>query len=323
MDMIFTPMGLPYKLKHEAMDFTEADNRAMNSQTYFMWQMRLYELAMSVFEWENLPEGINARQIEWWLLRDGFCVFLHDEGIALDPIQRSPSGYAIMQVMLQGDFDIYTMPVNRTAYSVMGVNIPLTIENSVLIFNSNMRVPTWLALNIYAKKLWNIERAIDVNVAQQKTPRIVKCTQKQRLSMQNLMAQVDQFENMVFTDKDIDLDSLDVLNNTAPYVAGDLYELKAKYWNEILDFLGIDNAEPKKERMITDEMLADLGDTEAQRLTRLETRQQACKEINEMFGLNIDCHFRVSEKRQEEQWAIADGEYNESEYAEENGIEEQ
>ena len=35
----------------------------------------------------------------------------------------------------------------------------------------------------------------------------------------------------------------------------------------------------------------------------------------------MDVHFRVSEKRQEEQWAIADGEFNESEYAEENGIE--
>ena len=85
-----TPYGLPWcnMPKNAHKSARELDNAAMNSQTMFLWQMRLYELAMSVFEWENLPEGINERQIEWWLLRDGFCVFLHDEDIALDPIQH-------------------------------------------------------------------------------------------------------------------------------------------------------------------------------------------------------------------------------------------
>lgn len=318
-----TPYGLPWGCmpKNAKKNQRDMDNAAMNSQTMFLWQMRLYELAMSVFEWENLPEGINERQIEWWLLRDGFCVFLHDEDIALDPVQRSPEGYAIMQCMLEGNFDIYSQPVNRIAYSVMGVNIPLTIENSVIIWNSNLRVPTWFALNMYAKKLWAIDRAIDVNVHQQKTPRVVKCTQKQRLSYENLMAQVDEFKPMVMTDKNFDLDSIDILDNASPYVSDKLYELKMRYWNEVLDFLGIENAEPKRERMIMDEMLANLGGTEAQRLTRLESRQFAAKQINEIFGLDVDVHFRVSEKRQEEQWALAEGNFNEDEYAKENGIE--
>ena len=75
-----TPYGLPWGCmpKNAKKNQRDMDNAAMNSQTMFLWQMRLYELAMSVFEWENLPEGINERQIEWWLLRDGFCVFLHD-----------------------------------------------------------------------------------------------------------------------------------------------------------------------------------------------------------------------------------------------------
>ena len=71
-----TPYGLPWgnMPKNARKSARELDNVAMNSQTMFLWQMRLYELAMSVFEWENLPEGINERQIEWWLLRDGFCM---------------------------------------------------------------------------------------------------------------------------------------------------------------------------------------------------------------------------------------------------------
>lgn len=317
-----TPYGLPWgnMPKNAHKSARELDNAAMNSQTMFLWQMRLYELAMSVFEWENLPAGINERQIEWWLLRDGFCVFLHDEDIALDPVQRSPEGYAIMQCMLEGNFDIYSQPVNRIAYSVMGVNIPLTVENSVIIWNSNLRVPTWFALNMYAKKLWAIDRAIDVNVYQQKTPRVVKCSQKQRLSFENMMAQVDEYKPLIMTDKDFDLESIDILDNSSPYVAEQLYELKDKYWKEALGFLGIASSESKSERVIVDEMLASLGGTEAQRLCRLESRQFACKQINEIFGLDVDVHFRVSEKRQEEQRAIADGEFGESKRAVENGI---
>ena len=248
-------------------------------------------------------------------------MFLHDEDIALDPVQRSPEGYAIMQCMLEGSFDIYSQPVNRIAYSVMGVNIPLTIENSVIVWNSNLRVPTWFALNMYAKKLWAIDRAIDVNVYQQKTPRVVKCSQKQRLSFENMMAQVDEYKPLIMTDKDFDLESIDILDNSSPYVAEKLYELKDKYWKEALGFLGIASSESKSERVIVDEMLASLGGTEAQRLCRLESRQFACKQINEIFGLDVDVHFRVSEKRQEEQRAIADGEFDVSKRAEENGIE--
>ena len=35
-----------------------------------------------------------------------------------------------------------------------------------------------------------------------------------------------------------------------------------------------------------------MGDVEAQRFTRLNARKLACKQINELFGLDIDCDFR-------------------------------
>ena len=60
-----TPYGLPWgnMPKNARKSARELDNAAMNSQTMFLWQMRLYELAMSVFEWENLPEGINEEML--------------------------------------------------------------------------------------------------------------------------------------------------------------------------------------------------------------------------------------------------------------------
>lgn len=37
--------------------------------------------------------------------------------------------------------------------------------------------------------------------------------------------------------------------------------------------------------------MGNMGDVEAQRFTRLNSRKQFCKEVNEMFGLDIDVDF--------------------------------
>ena len=44
--------------------------------------------------------------------------------------------------------------------------------------------------------------------------------------------------------------------------------------------------------MVSPEVMCNMGDVETQRLPRLNSRKQFCKEVNEMFGLEIDCDFR-------------------------------
>ena len=60
-----------------------------------------------------------------------------------------------------------------------------------------------------------------------------------------------------------------------------------------MTYLGISNINVvKKERMITDEVTRNQGGTVASRYSRLESRRQACKQINEMFNLNIWVDYR-------------------------------
>ena len=44
--------------------------------------------------------------------------------------------------------------------------------------------------------------------------------------------------------------------------------------------------------MITDEVTRNQGGTIASRYSRLQARREACKKINEMFGLDIWCDYR-------------------------------
>lgn len=273
----------------------KAENFLNNQDTYNMYFYRLLDLAMSVFKWKNLPAGVDERMLEYWLLTNGFCVFFYDEDLKKSPLagNKAPEGYAVLQAMINGQWDMYNYPKERRAYAVNGMNIQLTEKNSVLIFNNYIRVPMLFTLNQYAHRLAECDRTIDVNVMAQKTPKIIRCSDKQRLSFKNIAMQVDGNMYWIFGDKSISTDDIEVLDVSAPYVGNELQILKHQYWNEVLTYLGVENVNTeKKERLVSDEVMSNMGDVEAQRFTRLNARKQACKEINEMFGLDIDVDFR-------------------------------
>ena len=98
---------------------------------------------------------------------------------------------------------------------------------------------------------------------------------------------------VIYGDNALDTNNISILNTEAPYICDRIYELKTQLWNECLTMLGISNVSyQKKERLISDEVTRSQGGTIANRYSRLNTRKQACKQINAMFDLNVDCNFR-------------------------------
>lgn len=254
-----------------------------NQRTYLQYVNRLTELSISMYDWKNLPDTIDARFLELALFNDGMAVFFKDEVM----------GYLGLQVMIGGALDVYRIPITRTAFAQNGYQMKLDPSNSVIIFNNMLHTNSLLDVQEMSKRLYEIQRTIDVNVIQQKTPKIITCTENQRLVMKNLYAQYMGNEPFIFGDKNLDLSAIKTLDTTSPYVADKLYDLKTQYWNEALTYLGISNVNTvKKERMITDEVQRNLGGTIASRYSRLFMRQQACEQINKMFGLNISVDYR-------------------------------
>lgn len=288
-----TPGGcIPPSLRGNAV---QQENDYLNDAVYLAYLWRLFDLAVSVFEWKNLPKGVNERVFERWLMMNGRCLFVYDEAIRDDPEQRSPDGYAMLRMVMNGQFDIYDIPKRRQAYTAdpSHSTMDFDITNSVICFNDNLGIPTAAQLELYAKMLWQCERTCYTNIAQQKTPRVVKCSEKQRLSMKNLFMQVDGFMPVCWADKDLDLSGVEVLDTASPYVADKIQTVKHQIWNEALTYLGIENTNTdKKERLVSNEVMGNMGDVEAQRFTRLNSRKQFCEEVNDMFGLDIDCDFR-------------------------------
>lgn len=263
------------------------ESALLNNRTYLQYYNRLLELAINMYEWKNLPDTVDERFLELTLFSDGMAVFFRDEIL----------GELCLQCMIGGELDVYRIPIDRTAYATNGYQMRLNNQNSVIIFNNYTHTSSMLDVEMYARRLYEIERTIDVNVKAQKTPLIIRATENQRLTMKNLYMQYDGNEPFIFGDNNLDMDAIKVLPTNAPYVADKLNILKRQIWNEALTYLGIENSNTeKKERLVSDEVNSNLGGVAAQRFCRLNARRKAADQINKMFGLNIEVDFREEVK---------------------------
>ena len=268
-------------------------NETMNMASYYKELYQLVNIAISTFEWKNLPEGVDERQMELWLLCNGYVIFFYDESLMYDEKQRAPEGFAVLQGTMHGDFDLYNIPRERRAYAPNGFNKELNEENSVIIFNNRLRTPEIFVYMLYAQRIAEIDRTIDVNVMNQKSPKIIRCDDKQRLTFKNLAMQIIGNVYTVMADKNVDLKDVEVLDTTVPFVGEDLDRLKRRYKSEAMTYMGIEGVDTdKKERLIGAEVLRGMGDVEAMRFTRLTERQRACEQINELFDLDVSVDFR-------------------------------
>lgn len=257
----------------------------LNNRTYMHYYNRLTELGISMFEWKGLPDSIDPTFLELTLFSDGMAVFFKDD--VMDK-------YLALQTMLSGKLNVYRIPKIRTAYAANGYNMKLDESNSVIIFNNMLHTNCLSDIELFAYKLYECDRTMVVNIKAQKTPVMITCDENQRLTMKNLYAQYDGNEPFIFGGKDIDMKKVQAITTGAPYIAEKVYETKTQIWNEAMTYLGISNVSMiKKERMVTDEVSRNMGSTVASRYTRLEMRKQACKQINKMFGLNIDVEYRA------------------------------
>lgn len=262
-----------------------------NINSYVKYRNQLMELGMSMIAWnfDKIPENqrtfLNDRQIEYHEYYKGATVFFKDEEL---------DEFLCLPVMLSGPYDLDDMPKRRVAYSKnTNYKKELDESNSVVIFNNYLRIPSCYTVDHYASMLSDLEESIAVNCKAQKTPIAILCNENERLSMQNLYEQFDGNYPFIFGQKELNVKDIKSINTGAPFVADKLYQIKMQLWNEALTYLGISNISyQKKERLVSDEVIRNMGGTIASRYTRLEIRREACDKIKKMFNVEVGVDYR-------------------------------
>lgn len=269
------------------------------SVTYSTWFNRLYNIAISRFEWLNLPDTCNEKFIEQVLFFNGFMVGYKDTAL---------NSFLIMPCTNNSVLDIFGYPAKVNAYGYNGYMAPNltpytitlgqepTRADAALLYANYSRCPDLPAVLYFARKLTKIDRTIDVNINVQKTPYIISCGENQRLTVANMFKQVDNFEPAIITTKFYGLNGekpINVMDLKPPFVADKMQTLKRQVYQEALTYLGIEaNTSEKAERQVTEELTANMGETESMRQSPLASRKQFCKEFNKIYGTNINVKFR-------------------------------
>ena len=188
-----------------------------NDATYADIFGRLSMLCMNCYEWINLPDTIDERFLELTLMYKGYALYFHDEVL----------GDITLPCMFDGELDIYRTPTRRYPYSVTSDYFDVRTDlDSVFIFNNYLRKPTIMTIDLYAQRLTNILRAIDVNINAQKTPVAMSTTIANRQSINEAYEQYDGNVPVIITDNNQGIDfkeAFQSISTEAPYVADKLW----------------------------------------------------------------------------------------------------
>lgn len=258
------------------------ESARINNATYQFFFMKLMSVALTCFKWKNLPNSVDERFLELTLANRGSCLFFKDEEL----------GFLALPANLSGKLNVYNIPKMRQAFASTGYNKMCDDTDSVIIFNNYLHYSTLSIVEHYAVRLFEMQRTIDVNVKAQKTPKIFKSNEQQRLTLQNIFMKYEGNEDAIFIDKDFDMNALQVFDTSAPYVADKIRMLMSQTFSNFLNDLGIEAiTTEKKERINETETESTKGYVEIGRNIFLNARKQACDEINRMFDLNINVEF--------------------------------
>lgn len=277
------------KCKNKNVNREFIDASILNSQTFINYLERLKIVALSMFEWVNLPKSMNAEFLELCLYYYGKACLLNTEGY----------GFINTKCVSNGELNLYSLPTSFNCYAQDSFSENRLLYNGfkneendiykycILVKNNFEMFPTEPTLQLFALRLYEAERTCDVNIKAQKTPVVLVGDEAMKLALHNLYLKYDGNEPVVYGDKkQLSPENIKALNTEAPFVCDKVMEYKKQIWNEALTYLGINNLSlEKKERMITDEASSNNELINLNLQARLSCRKMACNQFNELFGL--------------------------------------
>lgn len=285
--------------RHVREAFVRSD--AYNIEQFRFWYGQLEALALSCFEWEGMPAGIDARAVEFILLHFGMgCLFMEDGGhlfAQAAPADNINMYYNPNEVLLTTPNGLQW---HRHCQSwVLDGNV--MPRDAALCYDSLLRRPVVPRMRYYARRLANIDRIIDVNVEAQRTPWMLRGEEESKGNVKRVA------DRLLSNDQFIPVNSkapagfgVEVLQTNAPYVAGDLKVLQGRIVNEFATFLGIDNANTeKRERLIDREVSANDEQIMLNRRSRLAARLDFCEKCRDVFGLDVRVSWAIPHMRAE------------------------
>ena len=244
-----------------------------NVDIFNYYRERLVNMALAEFSYLNFPEDCDRWFFERSMLNNGTASIYNvkDSDIWLS------TGY----VNSGGTYDVYGYPEEITGVGYNRANIQVEKKKFVVFYDTMTRTSILWMINLYAKKLYEIDMTIRQNLFNQRHPIFTYGNKNDVLTLKNVASRIEGFDNIIELKKDrVDgEEAFKTLDLRVDFKGNELFELLKKTWNEALAMLGISTTESKRERMINKE--ADLLQMEANTAlnSRLMPRVEGMKKL--------------------------------------------
>lgn len=253
----------------------------LNSRSYIMYRDWILSMAIKRYKWIGLPDTCDIRYLEWTLATQGQATIAYSDQI----------GAWVSTQATSGPINLYDNPTSWESIGNNGWRLKCTPSNAVIVYDNTLRYPIWNQIDLWAQRLAEYDRVLDMNLQQLKVPWIATAPQEKQLDMINIIKQAQGGEPAILGLKGIEDIKIDLMMTPVEFRGNDIQEAKAKQWREIYTFLGINNIDYKGERMIEAEVMSSESPIDIRALDGLEARREAAEYLNKTFGLDVHVYF--------------------------------
>jgi len=244
----------------------------------------LYEYLVNLIALENLPDGISERYCLQVLIEQGCLCFYRN--IALNKLVALYASN-IAEEDIYGDPQL-VVTTSRNGLIHDKVKVP---EDGVLVWANKTRIPIVYRVNMYASRLFQIKRALDINISQFKIPRVLSVPKTQVQTVLNLINQLDENRPFLVVDSGLSVDNWSVLATDVPSHVTELIDAWNQELNSFFNWIGISSKSEKKERLVTNEAFSSNEPVISARRFIFGEVESCFERVNEKFGTDIQVKF--------------------------------
>lgn len=251
-----------------------------NSTTYFYYFDMLFRKAMSIYQFDGIPDNWDYDYFLSVLLSQG-VICVTDTALGIIPLRCGLSG-----------INVYNHPTTAIIANPVLGNLERTIDEDCTIIKMSHTYHSDIMpiCNRYATLLAECDSSISVNLMNSKVAFIGLCSSKQVAESMKLMYQkISAGEPAVFVKGDqINGDNILYNHVKENFIAGDVQLLKRKIMSEFLTEIGVNNANTdKRERLTDNEVEANDAEIQLNAGYWLDNIKEGIEQTNTMFGLNL------------------------------------
>lgn len=253
-------------------------------KAYLNWRNVLTERIINIFEWNELP--MPQKEIEMLLHFVGFCGFTKfKKSKELGVVYGSMSG--VTNYPDEFTTFTYATPLESGMKKIH--------KDLVVINNNQLRMPTDSMVQTYATLLAHADLSLQAILINSRATGLVKArTQQQVDDIANWYNSLANGKTLAILDSDdlntlMNDDGIKVFSMSYPssMTIDSYYQIRENLLKSFYSEIGINSNRDKRERVVQAELDTNLNRILFNIDDMLKCREDACEEINKMFGTNI------------------------------------